>query len=58
MSSCECGSGSGPEATGVADSAARATCPATCPRGEPAGVDRRYHRFEIGLLGQVGVQAL
>jgi hypothetical protein len=26
--------------------------------GEPAGVDRRYQGFEIGLPGQFGVQAL
>jgi len=26
--------------------------------GEPAGVDRRYQGFEIGLPGQLGIQAL
>ena len=58
MSSCECGSGSDPEGRSVADLAARATCLASCPVGESAGVDRGYQGFEIGLPGQLGVQAL
>ena len=58
MSSCECGSGSGPDGRSAADLAARATCRASCPGGEPPGVDRRYQGFEIGLPGQLGIQAL
>ena len=57
MSNCECGSGPGPEDPSVADLAARATCLASCPRAS-AGVDRGYQGFEVGLPGQLGVQAL
>ena len=59
MSSSECGSGCdpGPEGGSVADLAARDP-PRVLSVGEPAGVDRRYQGFEIGLPGQFGIQAL
>ena len=58
MSSCECGSGSEPGRQHRRGSRGARDLPRVLSLGEPAGVDRRYQGFEIGLPGQVGIQAL
>ena len=58
MSSCECGSGSDPEGRQRCGSRGARDLPRVLSAGESAGVDRGYQGFEIGLPGQLGVQAL